>query len=106
GLSAPLGCARRRCLGARGRLLPRSPWGLQRYPGGAPATARRPRDARQPMTGDCNKRDRPLTVLMTADAVGGVWPYAVGLCRSLPDTTFVLATMGPRPSQAQRDEIG
>jgi glycosyltransferase involved in cell wall biosynthesis len=42
---------------------------------------------------------------MTADAVGGVWSYAVGLCRSLPETRFVLATMGPRPRQAQRDAI-
>jgi glycogen synthase len=50
-------------------------------------------------------RDRPPTVLMTADAVGGVWSYAVGLCRSLPETRFVVATMGPYPRQAQRDAI-
>ena len=50
-------------------------------------------------------RDRPPTVLMTADAVGGVWSYAVGLCRSMPQSRFVLATMGPRPRQAQRDAI-
>ena len=50
-------------------------------------------------------RDRPPTVLMTADAVGGVWSYAVGLCRSLPETRFVLATMGPRPRQTQRDTV-
>jgi glycosyltransferase involved in cell wall biosynthesis len=49
--------------------------------------------------------DRPPTVLMTADAVGGVWSYAVGLCRSLPESRFVLATMGPRPHQAQRAAI-
>ena len=48
---------------------------------------------------------RPQTVLMTADAVGGVWSYAAGLCRSLSGTRFVLATMGPRPGEAQRDEI-
>jgi glycogen synthase len=42
---------------------------------------------------------------MTADAVGGVWSYAVGLCRCLPETRFVLATMGPRPDQAQRAVI-
>ena len=42
---------------------------------------------------------------MTADAVGGVWSYAVGLCRSLSEIRFVLATMGPRPRQAQRDAI-
>ena len=45
--------------------------------------------------------DRPPSVLMTADAVGGVWSYAVGLCRSMPEPRFVLATMGPRPDQAQ-----
>jgi glycogen(starch) synthase len=46
-----------------------------------------------------------LKVLMTADAVGGVWSYAAGLCRSLPEIRFVLATMGPRPRQTQREEI-
>lgn len=49
--------------------------------------------------------DQPLRVLMTADAVGGVWSYSVGLCRSLPAIGFVLATMGPRPVQVQRDAV-
>lgn len=57
------------------------------------------------MIGEPNASPRPLTVLMTVDTVGGVWPYAVGLCRSLPEIRFVLATMGPRPRQSQRDEI-
>jgi glycogen synthase len=57
------------------------------------------------MTRRPNVMDRPPTVLMTADAVGGVWSYAVSLCSSLPETRFVLATMGPRPHQAQRDAI-
>ena len=48
----------------------------------------------------------PLTVLMTADAVGGVWSYAAGLSRSLREIRFVLAKMGPRPRRAHRDEIG
>lgn len=48
---------------------------------------------------------RPLRVLMVADAVGGVWSYSVGLCRSLPGIQFVLATMGPRPVQMQRDGL-
>jgi glycosyltransferase involved in cell wall biosynthesis len=52
-----------------------------------------------------NVIDRSPTVLMTADSVGGVWSYAVGLCRFLPETRYVLATMGPRPHQAQRDAI-
>ncbi|HXC92059.1 MAG TPA: glycosyltransferase family 4 protein, partial [Stellaceae bacterium] len=47
----------------------------------------------------------PLTVLMTADAVGGVWSYALGLCAALPDVRFVLATLGPRPSPEQRAAV-
>jgi len=46
-----------------------------------------------------------LTVLMTADAVGGVWSYALGLCAALPQVRFVLATLGPRPQPAQRAAI-
>ena len=44
-----------------------------------------------------------LTVLMTADAVGGVWHYALDLCAALPEIRFVLAVMGPMPSAAQRE---
>jgi glycosyltransferase involved in cell wall biosynthesis len=43
------------------------------------------------------------TILMTADAVGGVWTYALSLCGALPQYRFVLAIMGPSPSPAQRD---
>ena len=45
-------------------------------------------------------------MMMTADAVGGVWTYAVELCRALAarGVRAALATMGPRPSAAQRDE--
>ncbi|MBV9585486.1 MAG: glycosyltransferase [Alphaproteobacteria bacterium] len=39
---------------------------------------------------------------MTADAVGGVWNYALHLCAGLPEFRFVLAVMGPAPSPAQR----
>ena len=46
--------------------------------------------------------DQRLTVLMTADAVGGVWSYALTLCAALPQFHFVLAVMGPAPSAAQR----
>src|SRR5215204_4390577 len=49
---------------------------------------------------------RQLTVLMPADAVGGVWHYALGLCAALPDIRFVLAVMGPLPSPAQRAAAG
>lgn len=41
-----------------------------------------------------------LRVLMTADAVGGVWTYALDLCRALGGfgVEVLLATMGPRPA--------
>lgn len=42
---------------------------------------------------------------MTADAVGGVWTYALELIRALPDVSFTLATMGRLPSDAQRQEL-
>lgn len=45
------------------------------------------------------------TVLMTVDAVGGVWSYALGLCEALPEFRFVLASLGPRPSEAQRAAV-
>lgn len=46
----------------------------------------------------------PTTVLMTADATGGVWTYALSLARGLAarGVGVVLATMGPRPSAAQK----
>jgi glycogen synthase len=42
-------------------------------------------------------------VLMTADAVGGVWTYALELARALAahDIRTTLATMGPRPTTTQ-----
>ncbi|HVU25819.1 MAG TPA: glycosyltransferase family 4 protein [Opitutus sp.] len=47
---------------------------------------------------------RPQRVLMTADTVGGVWTYALDLCRGLERAgiSVVLATMGPPPRPAQR----
>lgn len=43
---------------------------------------------------------------MTTDAVGGVWTYALDLCRALQkhDVQFLVATMGRRPDAAQRVE--
>jgi glycogen(starch) synthase len=43
-------------------------------------------------------------LLMTADAVGGVWHYAIELSRHLGSygVEVILATMGPRPSSEQR----
>lgn len=45
-----------------------------------------------------------MKILMTADAVGGVWTYALELCRALSghDVQIALATMGPPPTEAQR----
>lgn len=51
---------------------------------------------------------RPLRILMTADAVGGVWSYALTLAEALgrlpsPHRAEVcLAVMGPSPGAAQR----
>jgi glycogen(starch) synthase len=44
---------------------------------------------------------------MTADAVGGVWDYALELCRGLGQggTEVVLAVMGPPPDEAQRAAV-
>jgi glycosyltransferase involved in cell wall biosynthesis len=44
---------------------------------------------------------------MTADAVGGVWTYALDLSAALAqhDINVVLATMGPRPNAAQRAAV-
>ena len=48
-------------------------------------------------------RRRPLRVLMSADAVGGVWTYALELARALGDfeVEVVLATLGPSPRPHQ-----
>lgn len=45
-----------------------------------------------------------MKVLMTADAVGGVWTYAMELSRALGQrgVSVALATMGPPPSDEQR----
>lgn len=47
-----------------------------------------------------------LRLLMTADAAGGVWTYALELCRALATAGVrtALAVMGPRPNTSQRAE--
>jgi glycosyltransferase involved in cell wall biosynthesis len=47
-----------------------------------------------------------MNVLMTADAVGGVWTYALELARALEGhgVRVRLATMGARPTDSQRKE--
>jgi glycogen synthase len=51
-----------------------------------------------------------VRVLLTADAIGGVWTFALDLVRSLSDRVgFLLAIEGGDPSDAQRhdlDELG
>ncbi len=45
-----------------------------------------------------------MKILMTADAVGGVWTYALELSRALArfDVEIVLAVMGPPPTRTQQ----
>jgi glycosyltransferase involved in cell wall biosynthesis len=47
---------------------------------------------------------RPARILMTADAVGGVWQYALDLAGALAPLGFktVLAVLGPPPGDRQR----
>ncbi|WP_226989403.1 glycosyltransferase family 4 protein [Desulfuromonas sp. TF] len=47
------------------------------------------------------------TVLMTTDAVGGVWDYSLELASNLLTCGIetVLVTMGPRPTNAQREKV-
>lgn len=46
----------------------------------------------------------PLRILMTTDAVGGVWQYSLDLSQQLTQAGFkiLLATLGPSPSRAQQ----
>lgn len=43
-----------------------------------------------------------MRLLMTADAVGGVWQYALELARALDDVQVTLALLGPPPDADQR----
>ena len=49
---------------------------------------------------------RPQRILMTADTVGGVWQFAITLCRELATAgdRVLLATLGPLPTADQRAE--
>lgn len=53
-------------------------------------------------------RAQQLRVLMTVDAVGGVWRYAMELARGLMahDVGIVFAGLGPQPSPEQAEEAG
>ncbi|MBV9901127.1 MAG: glycosyltransferase family 4 protein [Alphaproteobacteria bacterium] len=50
----------------------------------------------------------PKRVLVTADAVGGVWQYSLDLARGLSrlGIATVIAVMGPSPSEEQRTAAG
>ena len=52
------------------------------------------------------RRERPLRIMMTADAVGGVWTYALDLAEGLQASGHVvtLVVAGPRPSEIQRSQ--
>jgi glycogen synthase len=52
------------------------------------------------------KSGAPGRILMTADAVGGVWRYALELASGLTlrDVSIVLAVLGPEPDERQRKE--
>ena len=51
--------------------------------------------------------NKPLTILMTTDTVGGVWTYSVELCKSLQpfNVHFHLITTGAPIQAAQKAEI-
>jgi glycogen synthase len=48
-----------------------------------------------------------MKVLMTVDAVGGVWTYALELCRALAahEVEILLACMGPAPDATQLERV-
>lgn len=50
---------------------------------------------------------RPQRILMTADTLGGVWTYAIELCRALgqENIEIVLATLGAPLTAYQRQEV-
>src|SRR5581483_267703 len=49
----------------------------------------------------------PQNVLMTVDVVGGVWTYALELCRALSrfNVNVSLATIGPGPDASHRRDV-
>lgn len=51
--------------------------------------------------------EQPLKILMTADAVGGVWRYSLDLAEGLVSrgAEVLLATMGPRPTEDQLRQV-
>ena len=74
--------------------LPRSP---------AKAGAQRPRNWTPAFAGEQDGSAAPLRLLLTTDAVGGVWQYSIDLARGLAGhgVEAVLVVIGPSPSKAQ-----
>ena len=82
------------CMGTRPRTLSRGLHRIQRHPGRASGAAG--------ATGGRMLRDsvnRPQRILMTIDAVGGLWRYGVDLARGLAaqGIACVLVGFGPEP---------
>jgi glycogen synthase len=48
---------------------------------------------------------QPQRILMTADAIGGVWTYALDLMRTLSDLEFAFCVMGSAPTAAQQNQL-
>jgi glycosyltransferase involved in cell wall biosynthesis len=59
-----------------------------------------------PLPAPRNPNSSPAVILMSVDAVGGVWRYAMELARALPRRGYrlVFAVLGPRPSAEQETE--
>src|SRR3954464_9968737 len=86
-LRQAMGGARRPAVGAGDGRLSLAPRSVQRHSGRPPASARRARarslrSTAAPVTPDAGRLVM-ARVLMTADAVGGVWTYALELARAL-----------------------
>ena len=100
-LPRAVGRARRRGMGARARALSDFFRRVQRHPGRQAVYRSRNwrRNARPTLT-------RPRRVLMTLDAVGGVWRYSIDLARALEreGVECVLVGCGPEPTDTQRRE--
>src|SRR3954453_9026087 len=82
-------------MGTRACALPRAIRRVQRHSGNEPAAV-----ARAGAHGVLKR------IMLTTDAVGGVWRYSLELASGFADrgARVVLAVMGPAPSAAQRSE--
>ncbi len=100
-LSPAVGRAGRRGMGTRACALSRPVRRLQRHPGDPPAAA-----------ADAGSGMRVLMaaprIMLTTDAVGGVWRYCLELAAGLTacGAEVLLVSLGPAPSPTQRAEAG